>query len=87
MSYIDRMPDLPDPQPVSHTEANDPPIPWDDMCEIVRGLVLDGNVDTDWVWDVAAVNGLMPARDSFDTGTVPAELMLLIAEGEELAEL
>ena len=87
MSYIENMPEPTDPPPISRTEPNDPPFLWDDMAEIVSWHVKDGEVDTDWIWDVAAVNGLMPSRAETPEGTVPAELMLLIAEGEEMAKL
>jgi hypothetical protein len=80
------MPTHPDPQPISRTEPNDPPLLWDDLTEWIRGLVIDRQVDHDLIWDVAAVNGLMPARDGFPDGTVPAELMLMVVEGEALAE-
>ena len=77
------------PTPISRTEPNDPPLLWDDMVEQVRGMFIDsddGTVDTDWIWDVAAANGLMPGRAEMPDGTVPAELMLLVAEGEEMVK-
>jgi hypothetical protein len=83
------MPTHPDPQPISRTQPNDPPLLWDDLTEWIRGLVIDRKVDHDLIWDVAAVNGLMMSRDDMRAialDSVPAELMLLIAEGEALAE-
>lgn len=85
MSYIENMPTPSDPIPVSSTEPADPPLLWDDLVEYVAGLMVDGDVDTDWVWDTAAVNGLMMNRDDMKAialDSVPAELMLLLADAE-----